>query len=335
MIKRSFSSAALTLFLFQAIALQGMAFVADRPATGNHLGAYYAPSKGNPGPPGTSEFNKQNILGSWRAIERGQFYTNTYYINIYPDDRILLFSLTVPIPCNGTWSIEGTMLIPNWTDYKLMGNMHTRSFDGRNWVFVNADNGAVITATKTATLPAPIPMGTYRPKPESNIIPVNQLWGTWTDQTFFYTFYPDQRFYHCQGFSGNWTLLGNILDLRLDNGGVYSIKTTSFSSTNWQYEGLSDGKKYEAKRLSEIPQKITSTCTFEERCCRCHKLMSQCKCPPPCRGCADPCCSFCNGTGKKDCWFCDGGQIMRNGRWQDCDISECVNGWQHCECKRF
>ena len=140
---------------------------------------------------------------------------STYFINVYADGRVFLFSPTVPMPCNGTWLIDGELFAPNWEDVQVVVGQFdgSQSFDGNKWVFVDMDRGVDPYRHENIELsPSLIQQGENTPgKPESSVIKLDQLYGTWADQSFYYTFYPDQRFYHCQGVNGNWTVFGDKL----------------------------------------------------------------------------------------------------------------------------
>jgi hypothetical protein len=268
---------------------------------------------------GANDLNMGKVIGTWRFIERGPFYTSEILLTVYPDFRLFAVPLVVNFPCNGSWTIEGDIMVLTWDD-PTKNPIQSIKIQNAGVDVKLIDISRNTIANRISALPAPIPQTNYLgnslnpQKPTGNTIDINKLYGTWKGEsskgeTFFFTVYPDQRFFNCIGINGNWTVNNDLFYSIPDHADrPFITKTISFSTSNWQYEGVGNGVKYSAQKVSDLPiRDIKNKCKQPPPppcvCPTCQLSCNKCRCPLWCTCCAGngtQQCSSCNGNGSRD-----------------------------------
>jgi len=319
----------------------------------------------------TIELVPKQLFGTWHAsYTTGGGYgyegvINEFFFTLYEDYRSYSV-MTNGIVTNGTWYVEDDLFFSRSNSEYALSKLQTISFKGSKWIYKGLSDNTIYYATKLSTNPKALPKidfygkTQYLEEPYSSIISLPQIYGTWksknnTDGTEFnFTIYPDQRMYITvtDGVSGSWTIAGNKFFFYLDYVPDPLItKTTSFSTSAWNYQSLEDGSTYTATKISNIPQKITPK----------KKPITPQKQPAKAtedRSRYSPksfTCPFCDGSCKMNCESCYGeGRIKQKvsrsvynsgtnnyetvyeDEWFSCSDSDCINGkvkCTNCKCK--
>lgn len=213
-----------------------------------------------------------NLFGTWKATYTigSTVWTATryeFYFTLYQDFRFCTME-NYGIISNGTWKTQDNIFISIKSDGSN-AKLFTTYFDGKTWKYNGLADNIAYTAIKIADQPTYISRRDYLgndfllSRPASNIISINNTYGTWkstnlnTKEIFYFTIYPDQRILivNEQITNGSWTILGdkfyNYVDYLSE---PFITKTTSFSGNTWTYESIDDGLKYSAQKISGSPK---------------------------------------------------------------------------------
>lgn len=267
------------------------------------------------------QLKPSQLLGTWttsfRTGNNVWDVQKEFSFTLYADFRS--YSVDGFIVNNGFWRTEDNLFISKRMD-GTSSKLFTTYFDGKEWTYTGLGDNITYRATKISDTPEFIPKkdfsgnDQYLSEPESDIINIDNIFGTWkslnqkTNETFYFNLYPDQRIYMVgsNAVTGSWTIVGNKFYSYVDYvSEPYITKTTAFSATAWSYESLEDGAKYTATKVSSVPQVLKLQVS---------KVAPQSKQKPsesskpatrysPSSGLG---CLICNGTCQENCSICHG-----------------------------
>ncbi|NJK97752.1 MAG: hypothetical protein HC905_25115 [Bacteroidales bacterium] len=238
---------------------------------------------------------------------------------------------------NGTWKIDGRLVLNYWDD-GTVGKVETTYFQNGTWNYTGLGDGIQYSATKVSTQPSVIPLIYFNinrtpASPVGNVINVTQLVGHWkattsNNETLEFNIYPDQRAYTVDNNGSQntcWTIKNEYFLSYKDYlmpSELAVLKTTFFDGKTWKYESLENGIKFTATKTGNIPKKIAQKVQPQGGGTIIHETT----------------CSCCRGAGIKDCPICygEGGKNERVARnvWNpntNSHDTEYYNVWYQCE----